>query len=66
MSTKISNFKNVSFEKLTKGIKTRYDDIMEEIRLEKAQKYFEQNVISPDTPTYNLGDKCGQILNKLL
>lgn len=64
---KITNQKPLIMNELTKGIKTRYDDIIDEIRLEKAKKYFEQNNTSVDNhDVYCLGSICGAVLNKII
>ena len=58
--------KKTSFQ-VPPGIRTLYDDIQEDIRLEKAKKYFEQNISSKFKPkTYTLGSVIGDKLKKIV
>lgn len=52
---------------LAKHMPTRFDDINKEIAAERAEKYYKAVASKvSDTSTYKLGDKIGNLLDKIV
>ncbi len=57
-----------SFQKFSEKVPTRFDDITKEIMMEKAgvKAYKKVTEQMGDISYYKLGDKLGEVLNKIV